>query len=124
MDGANASQSVAPPRPPVNVTITVPPGTTAVELTDRIGAATIETGSAVDVPPLAGGENTVTDAASCQAISVSGIAALNYPELTYVVCRSLPFQRTIDDEVKLAPFTVSVNRDWPATTTFGESDVT
>jgi hypothetical protein len=122
--GANASQSVVPPRPPVSVTITVPPGATVVELTDRIGAATIENARGVEVPPPGVGENTVTWAEPIDTTSAAGIAAVSWPALTYVVGRSAPFQRTTDDEAKLLPFTVSVNADCPTTPAPGESDDT
>ena len=111
VDGANASQSVVPPRPPVSVTMTVPPGATVVELTDRIGAATIENCRGVEIPPPGAGANTVTCATPSDATSAAGIVAVSWPALTYVVGRSAPFQRTIDDEAKLPPFTVSVNED-------------
>jgi hypothetical protein len=56
-------------------------------------------------------------------VSLAASEAVNFVSLTNVVVRSLPFQRTTEDDMKLLPFTVSVNAPDPAATLVGEIDV-
>jgi hypothetical protein len=62
---------------------------------------------------------TVTAALPALAMSPAGIDAVTWPELTKVVARSAPFQRTRDEEMKLLPFTVSVKDAPPAVAEVG-----
>jgi len=76
-----------------------------------------------DEPPPCGALNTVTWAVPAEAVSPAGMAAVNFVSLTNVVVRSLPFQRTTEEEIKPLPFTVSVKAPDPAATLVGEIDV-
>jgi hypothetical protein len=55
-------------------------------------------------------------------MSAASIAARNWVELTNVVLRGHPFQRTTDVEMKPRPLTVNVNPAPPATAAAGASD--
>src|SRR5262245_21385143 len=61
---------------------------------------------ALETPPPGVGVKTVTLAAPGCAMSAAATAILNCVELTKVVWRSWPFQRTTDPLIKFAPFTV------------------
>lgn len=63
---------------------------------------------------------TVMGNVSTTEMSVGGIEAVNCTELTNVVERLLPFQRTIEPLPKFAPLTVSANPEPPARTVVGE----
>ncbi len=80
-------------------------------------------GSALEVPPPGAGLKTVTCAVPAAAISLAGIAAVNWLLLTNVVLRSEPFQRTTEPEVKLLPLTVRVKPAPPAVALEGESEL-
>src|SRR5437773_2492876 len=100
---ANAIQSPAPPKPLVSVTVTGDPAVTLVALTVSAGGVTIVNGRAADAPPPGGGVKTVTCAAPTAAISLAAIAACRFVSPTKVVGRSTPFQRTLEEPVKLLP---------------------
>jgi hypothetical protein len=120
---ANAIQSVAPPNPPVSVTVTFCPVAAEVVLTDSVGGAAIVSASDADVPPPGGGVVTDTCALPTAATSADGIVAASCVLLRNVVARGLPFQFTTDADVKPDPFTVSVNPAPPATVLDGDSEV-
>lgn len=120
---ANPSQSDAPPRPPVSVTVTLVPGAACVVLTVKTGAATIVNVSDPDVPPPGGGVVTDTCAVPTAATSAAPIVARSCVPLTNVVGRAPPFQFTTDAAVKPDPFTVSVTPPEPATAVDGGSYV-
>jgi hypothetical protein len=61
-----------------------------------------------DVPPPGAGLVTVTLTVPVEDRSVALTLAVNWVELTKVVGRAAPFQRTSDPEIKLVPLTVSV----------------
>jgi len=69
---ASASQSVDPPKPPVNVTVTVEPGAALVALTLKV-ALDVETAKGIDAdnPPPGAGENTVICAVPAAATSAA-----------------------------------------------------
>lgn len=67
-----------------------------------------------EVPPPGVGLNTVTVAVPPDAMFAAGTVALICDAETYVVVKLVPFHLTIDDEMKLLPFTVRVNEDPPA----------
>ena len=87
---ANASQSVAPPGPPVNVTVTEPPRATVVMLTVSGGGVTVNV-TAFDVPPPGAGVTTVTCEVPATARSAAVILAVNSVGEKYVVVRGDPF---------------------------------
>src|SRR6476661_5185452 len=80
--------------------------------------------SVPDVPPPGEGLNTDTAAVPTTARSAAPIAAWSCVELTGVVGRSAPFQRTIEDVTKLLPLTVSVKAAPPTKAIAGEIVVT
>ena len=61
----------------------------------------------------------VTAALPALAISLAGIEAVSWLELTKDVERADPFQRTTDAEMKLLPLTVSMKSGPPAVTDDG-----
>ena len=73
---------------------------------------------------LASGLTTVTGTVPATAMSAAAIAAVNRVELTNVLVRAAPFQRTLEPLTKLVPLTVSVNAGPPAATLFGDSELT
>lgn len=75
---------------------------------------------AFDVPPPGVGLKTVTLADPADAMSEARMDALSWVEETYVVVRSDPFHRTVDNGTKLFPFTVRVNAAPPAVAEVGE----
>ena len=62
----------------------------------------------------------LTDAVPADAMSDAGTCAVSCPALTKVVVRLLPFQVTCVPAMKLAPLTVRVKPDPPATAEFGD----
>src|SRR5262249_7669462 len=73
----------------------------------------------LDVPPPGAGLKTVTCAVPATAMSPAGICAVNCVELTKVVGRSAPFQRTTEPLMKFVPVTVKVKAAPPVITAFG-----
>jgi len=57
-------------------------------------------------------------------IKFGGTCAVSCVEETKVVDRLLPFQTTTEAEMKLVPFTVSVNAAPPAVALLGEIELT
>ncbi len=86
------------------------------------GAAPIENGSPLDVPP--SGSNTVTVAVPAETMSEALIAALTEVAPRKVVVRLDPFQRTALCAVKLDPLTVRLKAADPAVAEDGESELT
>ncbi len=76
-----------------------------------------------DVPPPDVGLNTVTVALPPETIFAAGTVAVTLVAETYVVVRLVPFHLTIDEEMKLFPFTVRVNEVPPAAAEEGLKDV-
>jgi hypothetical protein len=99
---------------PLPDTVSVNAGSPAVAeageipLTEGIGVGT----NAVKVtepdrPPPGAGLNTVTWLVEAKEMSREEMSARSCPEVTKVVGRSLPFQRTTDPGTNPVPFTVS-----------------
>ena len=78
---------------------------------------------AFDVPPPGEGFTTVTEAVPGDATSAAVTVAVSCVDETYVVAKAVAFQRTVEPETKLVPFTVMVNDEHPAGYEFGLSDV-
>ena len=76
-----------------------------------VGVALIVNVAAPDVPPH---PPTVIEAVPGVAMSEAGTVAVSFVEETNVVASGLPFQFTIELDMKLLPFTVSVNCGPPA----------
>jgi hypothetical protein len=76
--------------------------------------------SVLEVPPPGEGVKTVTCAAAAARTSPDGMAARSWVELTKVVVRLAPFQRTTEEATKLVPVTVSVKPGLPAMTLLGD----
>ena len=74
----------------------------------------IEKVAVLDVPPPGAGLKTVTFAVPAVAMSVAGMLAVSRVSLTYVVVRSLPFQRRTEPLTKFVPLTVRANAEPPA----------
>jgi len=79
--------------------------------------------TALDVPPPGGGFTTVTEAVPGDATSAAVTVAVSCVDETYVVAKAVPFQRTVEPETKLLPFTVIVNDGHPAGYELGLSEV-
>jgi hypothetical protein len=77
---------------------------------------------AAEVPPPGAGVLTVTDAVPAAMTSAAAMGVVSWVALTNVVVRSVPFQRTFDALVKLAPLTVSVKAVLPIDALAGESE--
>jgi hypothetical protein len=77
----------------------------------------------VDAPPPGLGLETVTLAVPAVATSLALIAAVTSVELTNVVVRFDPFQRTTDEALKFVPVTSRVKAPVPATVCDGEMAV-
>jgi hypothetical protein len=88
-----------------------------------IGGTVMVNVTALDVPPPGGGFTTVTEAVPGDATSAAVTVAVSCVDETYVVAKAVPFQRTVEPETKLVPFTVMVNDEHPAGYEFGLSDV-
>jgi hypothetical protein len=73
-----------------------------------------------DRPPALPEPVTVTEAVPALATSADVICACSAFALTNMVVRDLPFQSTVELEVKPAPITESVNAEAPATMLAGE----
>jgi len=76
-----------------------------------------------ELPPPGAGLTTVMGTFPPAAISLAEIWAVSTVELLKVVVRMLPFHCTVEDEMKLLPFTVSVNAAPPAVALLGEIEV-
>jgi hypothetical protein len=88
-----------------------------------LGVALTVNVCAFEVPPPGVGLNTVTVAVPVAAMSLAGIAAVNWVEETKVVARADPFHRTTEPLMKFVPLTVRVKAAPPAATELGVSDV-
>lgn len=66
---------------------------------------------------------TVTEAVPPAAISAAVMRAVNWVLFTKVVVRIEPFQRTVDEDMKFDPLTVSVKVPPPAPALEGEREV-
>src|SRR5258708_5343668 len=64
--------------------------------------------AAPETPPPGAGLKTVTCAIPLVVMSLAGMDARNWVPLTNVVTRSVPLQRTTDDEMKFKPVTTRV----------------
>jgi len=78
---------------------------------------------ALDRPPPGAGLNTVTGTVPAVAMSLAEIVAVSWVLLPYVVARSAPFHRTMDDAMKFVPVTVSVKPGSPAVLLFGAMEL-
>jgi hypothetical protein len=76
---------------------------------------------AFDVPPH--GLTTVIDAVPAVAMRAAGTVAVSRVAETKAVTSGLPFQFTVEPEMKFVPFTVSVNCDPPAVAQVGLSEL-
>jgi hypothetical protein len=85
------------------------------------GVAAIVNVCAFDVPPH--GLTTVMEAVPGVAIRAAGTVAVTCVAETNVVASGLPFQFTVEPEMKFVPFTVSVNCGPPAAVQVGLSEV-
>jgi hypothetical protein len=74
-----------------------------------------------DVPPH--GVTTVIDAVPAVAMRAAGTVAVSCVAETTVVASGLPFQFTVELEMKFVPFTVSVNCGPPAAVQVGLSEL-
>jgi len=79
--------------------------------------------TAFDVPPPGAGFTTVTEALPGDATSAAVTVAVSCVDETNVVVKTVPFQRTVEPETKLVPFTVRVSPPQPAGYELGFSDV-
>jgi hypothetical protein len=79
--------------------------------------------TAFDVPPPGAGFTTVTEAVPGDATSAAVTVAVSCVEETKAVVSAVPFQRTVEPETKLVPFTVRVSPPQPAGYEPGFSDV-
>jgi hypothetical protein len=121
---ANASQSPAPPKPFVSVTVAGLPGPTLDALTLSTGGGAIVNVSADDVPPPGGGVVTRTDAVPTEATSLARIDAVSFVLLITCVDRAAPFHCSCDDALKPLPVTVRVNAPDPARVEVGDNVAT
>src|SRR2546421_11473025 len=97
----------------------LPPRSTLVPYTTLFRSAVIVNVCGLEVPPPGAGLNTVTGAVPAVARSLAEIVAVSWVLLPYVVARSAPFHRTMDDATKFVPVTVSVKPGPPAAVLFG-----
>jgi hypothetical protein len=88
-----------------------------------VGGTVMVNVTAFDVPPPGGGFTTVTEAVPGDATSAAVTVAVSWVEETNVVAKAVPFQRTVEPETKLVPFTVMVNDEHPAGYELGLSEV-
>src|SRR2546426_952605 len=115
----------------VPVTVSVKPGPPAVaevgvnpvEVGTGLLAAVIVNVCGLDVPPPGAGLKIVTCAVPAAAISAAEIAAESCVAETYVVARSVPFQRTTELVTRFGPVTGRVTAARPATADAGLSPV-
>jgi len=75
--------------------------------------------NALDVPPPGLGLDTATCAVPAAAMSAAVMSACRPVLETNVVVRELPFHKTVDEGIKLAPATASVKEAVPAFTELG-----
>jgi hypothetical protein len=80
--------------------------------------------STLDVPPPGVGVETVTVAVPLAAMSAAVMAACSWVVDPKVVGRALPFQFTVESEIKFVPLTVSVKLALPTGAELGLSDAT
>src|SRR5579859_41160 len=80
----------------------------------RVTAALIVNVWPLEAPPPGAGFTTVTVAVPGAATLPAGTAAVSCVALTKLVLRLMPFHCTVEEEIKLLPFTVSVNAAPPA----------
>jgi len=85
------------------------------------GVAAMVNVCAFDVPPH--GLTTVIDAVPAVAMRAAGTVAVSCVAETKPVASGLPFQFTVEPEMKFVPFTVSVNCGPPAAVHVGLSEV-
>src|SRR3990172_3827087 len=78
---------------------------------------------ALVTPPPGAGVNTVMEFVHPPARSLARMVARSWVELTNVVARSEPLNRTTETELKYAPFTVSMKPTAPAVASVGETVV-
>jgi hypothetical protein len=121
--GASATQSPLPPRPPVTVIVTEPPGSVLRLFTVRVGAGAIVKGNAAEIPPPDVAEETVTCAVPIAPNWAAETDACSDVALTNVVGRSWPFHCTTDEDVKPLPLTAKVNDVMPTAAAFGDSEL-
>lgn len=85
------------------------------------GVAAIVKFCAIDVPPH--GVTAVTEAVPAVAMRAAGTIAVSRVAETNVVASGLPFQFTVEPEMKFVPFTVNVNCAPPAVAQVGLSEL-
>ena len=111
---------------PLTVSVKVDPPTTALPgerpLIAGVGLL-MEKAKLFELPPPGAGLTTVIGTFPPPAISLAEICAVSTVELLKAVVRLLPFHCTVEDEMKLLPFTVSVNAAPPAMALLGEIEV-
>lgn len=78
-------------------------------------------GTGFELPPPGPGLTTVTMAEAGVDTFAAGTTAVNFPALTNVVARAVPFQSTVDPETNPAPWMVNENCDAPGVTAAGTS---
>ena len=78
-------------------------------------------GTGFELPPPGPGLTTVTLAVPGVDTFAAGTTADNFPALTNVVARGVPFQFTIDPETNPAPWMVNENPGAPGVTAPGTS---
>lgn len=76
-----------------------------------------------EIPPPGAGFETVIWIVPAEAMSAAEMAACNCVLLANVVWRLAPFHCTAELEMKLLPFTVSVNAADPAVVLFGDKEL-
>jgi hypothetical protein len=111
---------------PVTVSVNAaPPAIAEVEFIDAsVGAGLlIVNANPLDVPPPGVGVETVTVAVPPDAMSAASIPACKLVPETNVVARAVPFHCTVEEVMKFAPVTVSVNAAPPAVAEFVLKDV-
>jgi hypothetical protein len=110
---------------PVTVNVKLaPPAPAEVGFRDAAvgeGLSTVKV-SALEVPPPGVGVETVTGTVPLVAMSAAVICACSWALDTKVVGRALPFQFTVESEIKFVPLTVSVKPAPPATAELGFMD--
>ena len=99
------------------------PAWTVVALTVIEGGGLTVNVNAPEVPPPGAGVKTVTEAVPTVAMSPAPIDACSCVALTKVVGRADPFHRTIEEDLKLLPLTLSVNDGPPETALAGASEL-
>jgi hypothetical protein len=106
-------RTTEPATKPLPLTVSVNPAPPAVV---EVGLRLVVAGTGLlivkvrtlEVPPPGAGLNTVTWAVPADAMSVAGIAAINWIEDTYFVVRFDPFHCTTEPLTNPLPLTVSV----------------